>query len=164
VLKDRAADVKFVFKHSPLPFHPWAKPSAIAAVCATNQSADAFWILHDSYFNHQGEITPDNVIAKSKEFLASAKIDMAKWSTCAEKADSPEHKAAEKTVEDSIAFGQKHGVNGTPGFFVNGKFLNGAPDNVATVLTNMVDEAKGVAPAATTAPAPAAKKEDGKAK
>ena len=126
VLKKYPNDVKFVFKHYPLPMHPWAKPASVAAVCAGQQSGDAFWKLHDGYFSHQGEVNTENVMAKSKEWLTGSKLDMAKWSVCAEKADSAEHKAAEKTVEDSIAFGSAHGVSGTPGFFVNGAFINGA--------------------------------------
>ncbi len=34
LLKKHGDDVKFVFKHFPLGFHPWAKPAAIASHCA----------------------------------------------------------------------------------------------------------------------------------
>ena len=126
ILEKYPNDVKFVFKHFPLNFHPWAKPAAIAANCARNQKADAFWTLHDKYFEHQKEIKPDNVLDKSREYLADSGIDMAAWTACAEDKDTDEYKAEAKSVDEDMAFGQSLGVTGTPGFFVNGKFLNGA--------------------------------------
>ncbi len=126
ILKKYPDDVKFVFQHFPLGFHPWAKPAAIAAECAAAQDGGAFWSLHDNYFANQKALNPDNVIAKSKEYLASAEIDMTKWTDCAENTESAEHKAASAAVDAAMATGQKHGVSGTPGFFVNGTFLNGA--------------------------------------
>ena len=119
-------DVKFVFQHFPLGFHPWAKPAAIASECAANQDDKAFWNLHDNYFKDQKALNPTNVLAKSKEYLADAGIDMDKWSDCAENKESAEYKAASAAVDAAMAAGKKHGVSGTPGFFVNGKFLNGA--------------------------------------
>ncbi len=126
ILKKYPNDVKFVFQHFPLNFHPWAKPAAIASECAAAQNGDAFWNLHDNYFKDQKALNPGNVLAKSKEYLAGAEIDMEKWSTCAENKESAEHKAASAAVDAAMATGQKHGVSGTPGFFVNGHFLNGA--------------------------------------
>lgn len=126
VLEKYGEDVKFVFKHFPLNFHPWAKPAAIASHCAGLQDHDAFWTLHDKYFEDQKEINPGNVLAKSKEYLAGSDIDMGKWSICAENKESEEYKAAAKVVDEDMALGQQLGVSGTPGFFVNGQFLNGA--------------------------------------
>ena len=126
IIEKYGDDVKFVFKHFPLDFHKWAKPAAIASHCAGQQKHDAFWTLHDKYFEHQKEITPENVIAKSKEYLASSGLDMGQWETCATDTDSEEYKAASALVDADMAFGQQMGVTGTPGFFVNGTFLNGA--------------------------------------
>jgi protein-disulfide isomerase len=126
ILEKYPNDVKFVFKHFPLGFHPWAKPAAIASHCAANQDDSAFWTLHDKYFADQKQITPQNVIAKSKEYLAGSGIDMAKWSECADNKESEAHQAASAAVDADMALGQSLGVTGTPGFFVNGHFLNGA--------------------------------------
>lgn len=126
ILDKYGDDVRFVFKHFPLGFHPWAKPASIASHCAAEQDHDAFWTLHDAYFANQKAITPDNVIAKSKQYLASTGIDMVAWAVCAEDETSSEHKAAAALVEADMAFGQEMGVSGTPGFFVNGEFLSGA--------------------------------------
>ena len=126
ILEKYGEDVRFVFKHFPLGFHPWAKPASIATHCAGKQSPDAFWSLHDEYFRNQKQITSDNVLAKSKEYLAGSGIDMAAWTTCAEDSSSEEYKAAAAVVDADMQLGQKLGVSGTPGFFVNGTFLNGA--------------------------------------
>ena len=119
-------DVKFVYLHFPLGNHPWAMPSAIAAVCAAQQDDEAFWALHDNYFRNQRSINTSNVLDKSREFLAGSGIDLDTWATCAGDKESEAYKGAALAVESSMATGNKHGVSGTPGFFVNGHFLSGA--------------------------------------
>jgi protein-disulfide isomerase len=127
VLEKYPQDVKFVFKHFPLDsIHPWARPAAIASVCAAEQSAEAFWTLHDAYFENQKALNAGNVIDKSKEFLAGTSIDFAQWETCSTDMSSEAHQAAAAQVQTDLETGQGLGVSGTPGFFVNGEFLNGA--------------------------------------
>lgn len=140
VLEKYGNDVKFVFKNFPLDFHPWARPAAIAAVCAGKQKDEAFWSLHDKFFANQKEINPTNVLDKAKEFLAGSGIDMDAWATCAENKESDAYKAADATVSADQALGQKHGVSGTPGFFVNGRFVNGAQP--LTAFEPLIAEAK----------------------
>ena len=120
-------DVKFIFQHFPLDrIHPWARPAAIAAECAANQSDEAFWELHDSYFANQQQINQQNLVEKSKEYLADSGIDMAQWETCTTDDSSEAHQQAAQEVQSELELGQQLGVSGTPGFFVNGEFLNGA--------------------------------------
>ena len=126
ILEKYPDDIKFVYLHFPLGNHPWAKPAAIASVCAAQQDGDAFWTLHDNYFRNQRAMTPANVLTKSREFLAGSNIDFDTWSTCAGDPDSEAYKGASMAVESAMATGSKYGVTGTPGFFVNGHFLSGA--------------------------------------
>lgn len=127
VLEKYPDDVKFVFQHFPLTnIHPWAKPASIAAVCAAEQAPEAFWTLHDAYFENQDALDVDNVVENSKEYLADSGIDLAAWETCAADESSEAYQAAEAKVEADLAQGQELGVSGTPGFFVNGEFLSGA--------------------------------------
>jgi protein-disulfide isomerase len=140
VVQGHKDDVKVVFKNFPLNFHPWAKPAAIAAHCAGTQKGDAFWTLHDAYFKNQGQITPENVIPKSKEFLAGSGIDMAAWSSCAGDTNSEPYKAASAVVDADMALGERLGVSGTPAFFVNGRVLSGAQP--ATAFEALIAEAK----------------------
>jgi protein-disulfide isomerase len=127
VLAKYPEDVKFVFQHFPLDsIHPWARPAAIATECAGDQKPEAFWTLHDAYFANQGSLNAGNLIAKSKEFLAESGIDLAQWETCSSDQSSEAYKAAAAKVQADMETGQELGVSGTPGFFVNGEFLNGA--------------------------------------
>lgn len=134
-------DVKYVFKHFPLGFHNWAKPAAIASQCAAEQSADAFWTLHDKYFEAQRTLTAENIIEMTKGYLADSGIDMAQWSTCAEDTESEAYKAAVAVVDADTALGTRLGVSGTPGFFVNGHFLKGAQP--ATAFEPLIQAATG---------------------
>jgi protein-disulfide isomerase len=126
VLAKYPEDVKLVFLHLPLSNHPWARPAAIAATCAAEQEPSVFWELHDYYFANQRQIRPDNVLAKSREFLSQTSIDLAAWSTCAEDASSPSYLSAASQISRTAGLGTELGVTGTPGFFVNGRLLSGA--------------------------------------
>src|SRR3989440_4432003 len=70
VLKQYGDKVRFYYKSYPLPFHPWAKPGAIAAECAKQQNPEAFWKLYKSFFENQTQINKDNVKEKATEYLA----------------------------------------------------------------------------------------------
>jgi len=128
ILEKYPDDVKFVYLHYPLPNHPWAMPAAIAAVCAGEQDHDAFWTLHDGYFRNQRTIDPSNVLDISREFRAvsGSGIDLDAWSTCASNTESEAYQQASTAIERSLTTGDTYGVSGTPGFFVNGHFINGA--------------------------------------
>jgi len=126
VLAKHPDDVRLVYAHFPLNIHPWAKDAAIAASCVSSQNLSAFWKLHDFYFANQSKIKPETLLEQSKTFLGPTGIDMAKWATCAGDASSPAYIAASKMVEQTTQLGATMGVTGTPGFFINGQFLNGA--------------------------------------
>jgi protein-disulfide isomerase len=125
LLAKRPNDVKVVFLHYPLPFHPWATPAAVAAECAARQDPKTFWTLHDAYFKEQQAIDPSNVMKKSEQFLAGAGIDMKKWSACSTEG-SPEYTEIQQAVAAEMQAGQKLGVEGTPAFFIEGELVSGA--------------------------------------
>jgi protein-disulfide isomerase len=120
VMKEYGDKVKFVYKHFPLNFHPWAEPGAVAVECAGLQNKDAYWKLYAYLFENQKEINPQNLKDKSKEVLKDQKIDMAKWEKCFDNKDT----AAQ--VKAEMAEGQSVGVTGTPAFLINGRLLSGA--------------------------------------
>lgn len=114
VLKKYPKDVKVVFKHLPLPFHDKAMPAALASLAAARQGK--FWEMHDEFFANQSQLGPDfyNKVAEKLGLnMEKFKKDM----------ESPEIK---KLVEDDMALAKKHGIQGTPGFFVNGVAVKGA--------------------------------------
>ena len=125
VLAEYPEQVKLVYAHFPLGNHPWATPAAIASTCASQQSDDAFWALHDLYFDQQPSMTTANVIDRSRAALAGSGIDMAAWEACAADESSQAYQGVATAVQEQVALGEEYGVRGTPGFFVNGRFVNG---------------------------------------
>lgn len=64
VLSQTGERVRLVFRHFPLSFHSWARAAAEAASCAQDQNGEYFWRLHDFFFDHQGELTRENLRQK----------------------------------------------------------------------------------------------------
>jgi protein-disulfide isomerase len=108
------------FKDFPLePIHPWAKPAAVAGRCVFRQKPEAFWDFHDWIFEHQGEITVENLKDKVSEFGKTKSLEPIQLAACMET------KATEAEVNKSQAEGRALGVNSTPTLFVNGRRLVG---------------------------------------
>ncbi|OGQ85366.1 MAG: hypothetical protein A2289_01405 [Deltaproteobacteria bacterium RIFOXYA12_FULL_58_15] len=107
-------DVRIVFKHNPLGFHPNAMPAANASMCANEQGK--FWPMHDEMFANQKELSDD----KYKEWGAKIGLDMGRWTKCYAE------KKYEKVILDDQRVLAQFGARGTPAFFINGRFLSGA--------------------------------------
>ena len=114
-------EVRLYFKDMPLSqIHPWAMPAAIAGRCIFRQNPSAFWEYHDWIYEHQGEITADNLKSKILEFAKNVKdIDTVQLGRCMDS------KATEGEIEKSIAEAKALGVGATPTLFVNGRQLVG---------------------------------------
>jgi protein-disulfide isomerase len=123
LLKDFPKDVRFYFMDFPLEqVHPWAKQAAMAGQCIFKQDPDVFWEYHDWVFEHQTEMSPDNLVPKILEFVHGKKVDSLQLSRCIET------KASEAEVEKTMAQGKALEVGSTPTIFVNGRKLEGAID------------------------------------
>lgn len=125
LLKEQYIDtgkVKLVFRDLPLDFHdPLATQEAIAAECAREQGGDAtYYEYHDLIF----ETTNSNGQGLEKSQLydlaGQVGVDKSKFTECL---DSEKY---EDEVQKDMAAAQKYGISGTPGFLVNGWFINGA--------------------------------------
>jgi protein-disulfide isomerase len=114
VMKEYEGKVRLVFRNFPLDFHPFAGKAAEAGACANDQGK--FWQLHDQMFGHQDKLAVDDL----KGYAKAVGIDAGKFDKCL---DSGEKKPM---VDADEKAGQSAGVNGTPAFFVNGVFINGA--------------------------------------
>jgi protein-disulfide isomerase len=130
--------VRVYFQDFPLEqIHPWALPAAIAGRCVFRQSPLAFWKYHDWIYEHQGEITPQNLQDKVMEFAkANAnEIDALQLERCMST------RATASEVEKSIAEGRSLGVNSTPTMFVNGRRLPGQIDwmTLRRVIENEIE-------------------------
>lgn len=112
--------VRVYFKDFPLEaIHPWSKTAAIAGRCVFRQKPAAFWDYHDWMFEHQGDITPENVKSKVEEFAKSKSLEPIQLSACIDK------RATEAEVDRSIAEGRMLGINSTPTLYINGRKLVG---------------------------------------
>jgi len=132
VMKEYPKDVKLVFKHLPLPFHPEAKPAAVASLAAGEQGK--FWEMHDALFQNVDRLGKDLYI----ELAGKLELDIDKF-----KADL-KNPALAKLVEEDLALAAKLGVRGTPGFFVNGVQVRGARPlpYFKTIIDRWLKEAK----------------------
>jgi len=133
VLKQYPNDVKVVFKHFPLPFHKEAEPAAKASWAAQQQGK--FWEYHDELFKNQEKLGSDFYMTLAKQL----KLDVDKF-----KKDM-ESEAATKQVKADNDIGQSNGIQGTPGFFVNGVAVKGAypASHFKTIIDRWLTGKKG---------------------
>jgi protein-disulfide isomerase len=138
-LKDKYGKdkLRIVWKNNPLPFHPNARPAAIASEAVFRLGGStAFWKFHDSAFNNQKDLSPE----KYEQWAADAGVDRAKFKEMIAK---PEVGAK---VDADMAVGKSSGVTGTPASFINGVFLSGAQP--LDKFTAAIDEQLAAAKAA----------------
>ncbi len=114
VMTNYEGKVKFVFRDFPLSFHDEATPAAAAANCAGKQ--DKFWPYHGAIMKNQKALSE----ADLQKLAAENGLDIAKWDECRK------DPAIVAEIEKDEADGAQAGVTGTPAFFINGIFLNGA--------------------------------------
>jgi protein-disulfide isomerase len=125
--------VAIVFRDFPLPMHKEAPKAGEAAQCANDQGK--FWEYHDKLFANQRALANENL----KSYAAELGLDAAAFDSCL---DSGKYTAE---VEEDKKAGAAVGVAGTPAFFVNGQFLNGArPFDAFKELIDAELQAKGL--------------------
>ncbi len=135
--------VRMVWKNNPLPFHPNAKPAAEAAQGVFAMTGnDGFWKFHDTAFKNQSALGDDSYTKWAQE--AGVK-DMNAF-----KAGLASHKWADK-IDKDLNDGKAAGVQGTPSFFVNGVFINGAQpfDNFKKTIDQELQKAQAKIAAGT---------------
>jgi protein-disulfide isomerase len=130
VLAKHPEDVALVYRHYPLPIHEQALPAARAAHCASRQGG--FAAFHDVLFAQF-----DSVGTRSWEAFArdAGLRDPAAIAACA--ADT----SAVESIERDLAAAERLGVDGTPTFLINERFVVGYPGEGE--LARLVMEALG---------------------
>ena len=131
VKKQYPKDVRILFINQPLPFHPHAKPAAVASLAAHKQGK--FWEMYGKLFSNQQQLGDENYQKWAKEIG----LDMAKFN-----ADLKDAEVA-KQVERDMAVAKGLGVNGTPGFFINGVNVSGAQpiENFKKIIDEQITKA-----------------------
>jgi protein-disulfide isomerase len=89
-------------------------------------------------FEHQSEITPENLKSKLDEFAKAKSLEPVQFSACVEK------RATEAEVDRSIAEARTLGVNSTPTMYVNGRKLVGQVpfSQIKLVIEHEIEYAK----------------------
>ena len=108
-----AAHLRFVWRHFPLEeVHPHALGAALASEAAGGQGK--FWQMHDLLLAHQ-----DHLRAKQlRAYAEQLELDMTRYD--ADIGDEVYLQRIREHQED----GHRAGVRSTPGFFLNGRFVD----------------------------------------
>ena len=102
-------ELRFVFRNFPITTaHPHAAQAAEAAEAAAAQ--ERFWPMHDLLYENQQRLEGENLFA----YADRLGLDAERF-----KRELEGHVHAERVHEDFMS-GVRSGVNGTPGFFING--------------------------------------------
>jgi protein-disulfide isomerase len=107
--------VKLAFRDFPLgQLHPQARRAAEAARCAQDQGK--FWEYHDILFANAPQASAEDI----NRYAQQIGLDVSKFNACL--FQSVHHEAVQRDIDEAT----KLGMTGTPAFFINGRFLNGA--------------------------------------
>lgn len=113
ILKEYPGQVRWVFKHYPLPFHNDAHLAHEAVLAAGEQGK--FWEMHDLIFANQSEMKRSQLLEYASQLDLNIKIFTASL-------DSGKYKSV---VENDIKEGLSLGAQGVPAFFINWTRLDG---------------------------------------
>jgi DNA integrity scanning protein DisA with diadenylate cyclase activity len=130
-LVERAAGkARLVFRHYPLDsVHPLARRAAEAAEAAGAQGR--FWPMHGLLYENQEALADEDL----RLYATRLELDLARFDE-----DLSGHRHAERVQENRLA-GERDGVRGTPGIFLNGSPYRGPLEPEA--LLEAVEEAAG---------------------
>ena len=113
--EDLGPQLRVVFRHFPLAtIHPYAETAAQAAEAAGEQGK--FWEMHDILFENQEALAAENLL----EYAQALALDRTEFE---EALRNGRHLPR---VKEDFMSGVRSGVNGTPGFFVNGQRHDGS--------------------------------------
>ncbi len=107
ILKEYPEQVKWVFKHYPLPFHTEAHSAHEAVLAAGEQGK--FWEMHDLIFSNQDKMKKSHIM----EYAGQLNLNTGLFTSSL---DSGKYKSL---IANDIEEGMSLGVRGVPAFFIN---------------------------------------------
>ena len=119
--------VNILYKHIPLPIHPFAQRAAEASECARDQ--DKFWEYHDLLFDQQDSIS-EVLFSQLAQQLG---LSISQFNQCLASG------AKKSVVQTDLAEAQSLMISGTPTFFINGQRFVGVQSYEE--LQQMIDQA-----------------------
>ncbi len=140
LLDNYGAYIKYVYRDYPA-LGDESVRAAIAGECAHEQGK--FWETHNIYFANQDKLGRDFYIQTAKD----VGLDVAVFTACFDS-----QKYFDEIKSDFID-GQLNGVQGTPGFFINGTFVKGAqPYQLFEKIIDRELKKQGITPPVAVAP------------
>lgn len=117
-------DIRFVYKHFPLSFHPNARPAAAASIAALKQGK--FWEFRYALAPHSRELGDSIYVEVAKQ----VGLNIEQFNK-----DRVLDDAMNARIDKDFQLGAKVGVQGTPNFYINGKRQDRfSPDLVEKLL------------------------------
>lgn len=117
VLAAHENEIKFEYRHFPLPMHPQAEPAARASEAAAQQ--DAFFPFASLLFKNQATWTKaPNPTAKFIEYATELGLDIDKFKRQMNAPVTRDKVKADRKAAIAL------GLTGTPTFFLNGQKMN----------------------------------------
>lgn len=107
-------DVRIVWRNNPLSFHQNAEPAAEVALAA--HADGKFWAMHDLLFQNREHLETDDLLAYARRLH----LDVTRVRRAIETREF------QRQIEADQAVATQFGANGTPAFFINGRYLAGA--------------------------------------
>jgi protein-disulfide isomerase len=120
------SQIKLAYRDFPLrDIHPNAQMAAEAARCANDQGK--FWEYHDLLFSNPNKLDRTGLLQQA----LALKLDEKSFTSCL---DTGKFRAS---IDEDVKAGASARVEGTPSFFINGVFLDGAQP--AAVFEGKID-------------------------
>lgn len=130
LVRSQPDGIRLGVRQLPLEIHPEARGAALALLAAGRQGKA--WAMFDVLVAHEGPLG-------RSDFLAQATALGLDADQLGRDLDDP---ALAQQLAADVALADRLGVSGTPGFFVNGRYLSGFQPGV---LTAMVEEEQALA-------------------
>ncbi len=129
--------LRWVFRHTPLPNHANARPAAAASMEAFAQRGDeGFWAMHDSLVENRRALEREDLIGYARELG----LDVERFTRAL---DEGVHEAA---IDDDIALARRLGARATPTFYVSGRIIQGAQpaDYFSITIDDAIERARAL--------------------
>lgn len=138
VLEQYGDEVRFVYKHNALNFHPMAEPAARYFEAIALQDTDEAWRFHDLVFDQQDLLADGEAVLKA--ILATLQVNQEQVVRDLN-GDMVEQRLS--LDRDEVA---RFGFDGTPAFLINGVSLMGSQpmEDFEDIIRMFIDDSQGV--------------------
>ena len=139
-------DVRFVFRHFPLPIHDKSYDAAVAVEAAGMQGGPKFWAMMDQVMMNQQEWAGSpNYRELWRQYAQKIGLDVAKWE------QDTAGLGAKGRVDLDLQRARGIGVGSTPSIYINGRLIAPSDMNVSTMRQLIEAEVETASKAGATA-------------